>query len=290
MKSTPSHPVFGLPLKRALCAEDLDYSIIKINDMKILHVALVVMLLFGLLAGALFSSIVIAGDVRLTLYDDGLSCPGGCDSHVVFHSSINGTQYAHHPNTKKEPFKRCSPGESCEICFSSDRKQCMEVMYRGGGPSPMTFDFTPRFYSEHCPSTANYPALQAKCSELKAGEQSLAGRVNCIKDPEATKCSEKMSAAIAAANADKIDYDACRTIGEVKFNGAQPKEKQRALACAYEKYGTGGPNSKGTTWRKLLPGACREETFVGRDGLDCCSGVPFVDGPLGRECRSFYPK
>jgi hypothetical protein len=233
---------------------------------------------------------VHSDEVRLTVYDDGLSCPGNCDAHVVFHSALNGTQYAHHVETTPPPFRKCISGQTCQICFASGLKQCMDVMYRGDGPSKMTFDFTPSFYSENCPGTDSYPLLQEKCKELKAAEHALAGRINCIKDPNNDRCSQLISAAKAAKEIDAPLYQSCLLQGEKKFNTTQPKERQRSLGCAYEKHGTGGPNSKGTTWRKLLPAVCREGTFVGRDGLDCCNGIPFVDGPLGRECRSFYPQ
>jgi hypothetical protein len=48
-------------------------------------------------------------------------------------------------------------------------------------------------------------------------------------------------------------------------------------------------NNNGTVNASLLPAACRDGTFVGRDGLDCCSGSVLHDGPLGTECRDFYP-
>lgn len=94
---------------------------------------------------ALIASMPAYSEVRLTIYDDGLSCPGNCDAHVVFHSTLNGTQYAHNPASKSVPFEKCVTGQLCNICFASDLKQCMKVMYRGGGPTKMTFDFTPNF-------------------------------------------------------------------------------------------------------------------------------------------------
>lgn len=246
--------------------------------------------LIFLLAAFFFCSSAYSQEVRLTIYDDGLSCPSNCDSHVVFHPTLNGTQYAHHPDTKQSPFRKCVSGEKCHICFASHLNQCMEVMYRGGGPSKMTFDFTPSFYSDSCPGAETHTVLRNKCKELKLSEQSLAGRVNCIKEQNNGRCTQLIATARAAKDADLPLYESCREQGETKFNVAHPKDEQRSLACAYEKFGTGGPNSKGTTWRKLLPAACREGSFVGKDGLDCCNGIPFADGPLGRECRSFYPE
>lgn len=229
-----------------------------------------------------------AEEIRLTLYDDGRSCPGNCDAHVVFHPSLNGTEFAHLPSSVTIPFQRCVSGATCQICFSSGLKQCLDVMYRGGGPSPKTFDLTPAFYAERCPTSSTFPILQKKCSEFKSAEKSLDGKINCFKNPDENTCKVIMATAKKAQEQDKRFYEECITLGEKKFNSTQPKEKQRSLSCAYEKYGTGGPNSKGHTWRRLLPGACRTGTYVGRDGLDCCNGIPFTDGPLGRECRSFY--
>lgn len=243
-----------------------------------------------LLIVAFLSFPSVAEEIRLTLYDDGRACPGNCGYHVVFHTNMNGTQYAHLRGGHSPPFETCTSGNLCEICLESDLRQCMEVMYRGAGPSNMTFDFTPNFYAEKCPGIESYPKLQAKCKELNAGEKTLIGRINCIKNPDAAQCSGLISEARAARELDKAAYNACISQGERKFNASRPKEKQRSLGCAYEKYRTGGPNSRGTTWRRLLAAACRDGTFLGRDGLDCCNGVPFVDGPLGRECRSFYPK
>lgn len=237
-----------------------------------------------------FSAVANADEVRLTMYDDGLSCPNNCDAHVVFHSSMNGTEYAHDPSSSDSVFKPCTKDAECNICFENNLKQCMHVIYRGGGPSINTFDLTPEFYTANCPSTASYPTLQRKCSELKVAADRLTGRVNCISNERDAKCKARMEAAKAAKAADDMLYQSCLAEDEKKFNLTQPKEKQRSLRCAYEKYGTGGPNSHGTTWRKLLPAACRGGTFVGKDGLDCCSGNVLADGPLGSECRGFYPK
>ena len=231
-----------------------------------------------------------AETIRLTIYDDGLSCPGGCDAHVVFHPTLNGTEFAHDPATLGSPFAKCRTGQKCRICLESGGKQCLEVMYRGGGPALKTFDFTPSFYQGACATTPQQPALANKCSELKKAAAILNGRKNCIADPEHALCKDMMQTAVALRSADRIEFERCRALGESNYNKNRPITQQRSLVCAYENHGTGGPNSKGTTWRKLLPGACRDGTYVGRDGLDCCTGNTLADGPLGRECNSFYPK
>jgi hypothetical protein len=50
-----------------------------------------------------------ARDMKLTIYDDGLSCPGNCDSHVVMFRTDNGTRFAFRPDsTRTNPGKRIS--------------------------------------------------------------------------------------------------------------------------------------------------------------------------------------
>jgi|JI10StandDraft_1071094.scaffolds.fasta_scaffold396805_2 hypothetical protein len=228
-------------------------------------------------------------NVRLTMYDDGLSCPDNCDAHVVFADSLNGTEFAHDPSRTTAPFPKCVTGNTCRLCLASGGKQCLEATYRGGGPAPMTFDFTPAFYAKACESTAHQELLEKKCTELRAAAKVLLGRQNCIAEPSLEGCKGLIESARSAQATDLPLYMKCIAQGESTFNKGRPREEQRSNRCAYEKHGTGGPNSNGTTWRRLLPGACRDGTFVGRDGLDCCSGNTFADGPLGLECRAFYP-
>ena len=228
--------------------------------------------------------------IRLTIYDDGLSCPGNCDAHVVFQSSLNGTEFAHAIATPKPPYSACKVDADCQICFSAGGQQCINVMYRSAGPTAMTFDLTPAFYEEACPKAKPFPALQSKCDEIAKGAAGLADRTNCIQDAAKPGCKSVVDAARLHQDEDRLLYDECKAKGEAKFNATRTKDKRRSNNCAYEFAGTGGPNSKGTTWRRLMPGACRPGTFVGRDGLDCCNGRPISDGPLGIECRGFYLK
>jgi hypothetical protein len=234
-----------------------------------------------------------AATARLTIYDDGLSCPAGCDAHVVFHPSMNGTEWAHQPKTPQTsggPYERCVAGTPCRLCLVSGEQQCLEVMYRGGGPTVNTFDFTPRFFQAACATTPAQPELARKCQELAQAAAGLAGRKNCIAQPDTPGCQALIETALAAQKADRVEYGACQAQGQDAYNLTKAPAQQRSLQCAYERHGTGGPNSKGTTWRRLLPGACRDGTFVGRDGLDCCTGVTLADGPFALECRAFYPK
>lgn len=230
-----------------------------------------------------------AKTIRLTMYDDGMSCPGQCDAHVVFHPSLNGTAFAHRPGALKAPFAKCTAGEQCELCLESGLKQCLLVMYRGAGPDRDTFDLTPAFFQQACAGTPSPAHLAAKCAQMKKEQAGLNGRINCFSQPEHAQCKTLMADAQARQTADRAAHLDCVAKGQVAYNQGKPVQQQRSDACAYEKKGTGGPNSRGTHWRRLLPGACRDGTLVGRDGLDCCQGDTLIDGPLGLECKGFYP-
>lgn len=234
-----------------------------------------------------FACVAQAETIRLTVYDDGRSCPGDCDAHVVFDDALNRSDFAHLPGTQKG---ECIKGQKCEICIESGRKQCLEVTYRGRGPTKKTFDLTPAFFRDACATPPTQPALGAKCKELKKDGQALEGRVNCIANPGHAKCVEMIAHAKAARDLDEPKYEQCVRVGEEKYNQGKSKSEQRANTCTYEFLSNGGPNSHGTRWRKLLPGACREGTFVGPYGTDCCNGFPFEDGPKGAECKFYYPK
>lgn len=244
----------------------------------------IVLTIFAFLTTSFF-----AADIKLTIYDDGLSCPGNCDAHVVFHKSMNGTKHAHSPNSPAGRFDACEPNTICRICFDEGGQECMNVMYRGGGPPPNTFDLTSAFYQQNCSESSIPRTLRAKCNALKAAARQLDGRVNCIQNPEHRNCTQIIQSAKQRQTADRPVYEKCKRDGEADFNRNRPISQQRSEGCAYEERGTGGPNSRGVRWRRLLPGACRDNTFVGRDGLDCCSGVPLTDGAFGRECKGFYP-
>jgi len=224
---------------------------------------------------------------QLTIYDDGLSCPGGCDAHVVFHKRMNGTVNAHAP-PPAEKTAVCTNGALCEICFDEAGKECLVVTYRGGGPPFGRFDFTPAFYQQQCAESDRPSGLKKACADMKATSKAWAGRANCIGSPTEPKCESVMESALDARKQDDPQYARCKELGENAFNRTVGESAQRSDSCAYEKLGT-GKNSRGDTWRKLLPGACRANTFVGRDGLDCCSGDPMTDRAFGSaECAAFY--
>lgn len=242
----------------------------------------------------IWSGVVQALEIRLTMYADGKSCPANCDAHVVFDNpstgtKLNGTEFAHTPSSTDTSYKKCTQNTECEICIASGRKQCFTVMYRGAGPSKNTFDFTPAFFEARCQNTEGLPSLKKKCDELIRDAAALKNRINCIRTSEHVACKDLMTRAKAQQETDLVSYQQCKSLGAAQFNNTKPVAQRRSSDCAYEAKGTGGPNSKGVTWKKLLPGACYVGSYVGRDGLDCCSGNVMADGHLGRECRAFYP-
>lgn len=227
--------------------------------------------------------------MKLTAYDDGLACPGGCDAHVVLHGRDNGTANAHLPSDAPGTFTRCRTGQPCRICFDADGTSCVDVMYRGGGPGPGSFDLTTTFYESRCAGAASPgPELRQACAERERGAARLRPRLSCIDHPDEAPCVGLMAQARAAQERDRSGYVRCLEVGEAAYNSGRPGEEQRSLACAYEKVGTGA-NSHGGTWKRLLPGVCRDGSLVGRDGTDCCTGAPDHDGALGRwECAIYY--
>jgi hypothetical protein len=232
--------------------------------------------------------------MRATLYDDGLACPGNCDAHVVFAPSHNGTRNAFKPPlaNRANPTP-CAVGEMCMICFDDTDSSCLEVLYRGAGPHRGAFDFTPAFYSKSCALRDLPAALREECDGLQSEVRRLGydRRTNCFATPSDPHCDGIIERAESQKASDTVEREACLRESENAYNARQTNTaKQRALNCNYERFGTGGPNSKGKTWRRLLPGACRQGTYVGRDGLDCCSNNPLAAVALHPECSIYFPK
>jgi len=222
-----------------------------------------------------------------TIYDDGKSCPGNCDAHVVFHPSNNGTRNAFSPESQRSHPAKCTVGKQCTICFSEDDKSCMTATYRGAGPDVERFDFTPAFYEENCPKANLPPQFSSVCKSLNLAK--YANKVNCILSPEDARCLTLINEAAARKSADDVLYEECKTMGNAKFNtkyAGQPA-KQRTNDCAYEQLKS-GHNSKGQKWHKLLDGACRKGNYVGRDGTDCCTGSVYAAAFLRTECERFF--
>ena len=230
--------------------------------------------------------------MRATLYDDGLACPGDCDAHVVFAPRHNGTRNAFRPPLEgRSTPQACIPGEDCMICFDEPASSCLPALYRGAGPAERTFDFTPAFFAAHCGRPDLPPQLAETCGALRTAVERLGydRRVNCFDAPDDARCRPILAEARRLKEEDGVERAACLREGEQAYNARQPdRSRERSLGCNYERHGTGGPNSAGTAWRRLLPGACRPGTFVGRDGLDCCSVDLFAAAALHPECSAFF--
>lgn len=228
-------------------------------------------------------------NMRPTIYDDGKSCPGNCDAHVVFHKTTNGTGNAFDPASSRSSPRPCEVGKACRICFSAAENSCMTATYRGGGPARGRFDFTPAYFDENCSKTPLPPTFREMCGQAAPAIERLKRLLNCVATPDDPKCATAIATARARQASDEVFYDECKQLGEAAFNRkhANQPNLQRSNDCAYEKIGT-GRNSQGETWTKLLPGACRTGTFVGRDGTDCCNGSLYEAALLVTECRQFF--
>jgi hypothetical protein len=246
-----------------------------------------------LLIVALTAGPAAAATFKPTIYSDGYSCPSNCDAHVVFHKSANGTRNAYLPSSSPSAPKKCVPGEECRICFSNLPQSCMTVMYRKAGPSPGRFDFTPAFYQENCGKPGIPDELVKVCASFdKTYAAYTKDSVYCPENPAHPGCAETLAKANSLRIADEPFWQECRSLGEKEYNKkyAATPARQRSNACAYEFRGTGGPNTKGETWRRLLPAACWPNTYVGRDGLDCCDARKMSLGGLAKECTPFLVK
>ncbi len=234
--------------------------------------------------------------MSITYYDDGIACPGGCDSHVVFAKGINGTLNAFAPpmaNRTNPADHPCQAnGGACIICFADDDASCMETIYRGAGPPVGRFDVTPAFLAQHCGDVGAPDQLVRLCNTLSAGAKKYLNKVNCIVEPTADRCVKVITDATAAYEADLPEYAKCIAAGSVeKYNNSQldvMKHRSNTAGCEYSQ-NLKEHNASGVTWQRLLPAACRKGNFVGRWGTDCCTGVPLADASFGGgECDAFY--
>jgi hypothetical protein len=241
----------------------------------------------------LLSGAAAARDMQLTIYDDGRSCPGNCDAHVVINDDDNGTRFAFSPASTRQNPRPCAVGQLCRICFGEPDATCMTARYRGAGPPLGKFDFTPAFYDEHCARSDIPAALRRQCTSLNNAIQrgGYDRRINCFAEPAHSACRNLLASATAAQQADIPKRDRCLALGEARYNREQsnPRER-RSNACNYSEQRLGGPNRNGVRWRLLLPAACRDGTFVGRDGLDCCSANLRFVASVDPECAAFFPR
>jgi hypothetical protein len=235
----------------------------------------------------------VAQTMRPTIYDDGRSCPGGCDAHVVLNRADNGTRFASDPASSRQQPRACVAGAMCRICFSAEDASCMSVRYRGGGPPRGKFDFTPTFFAQTCGRADIPQALKTYCRELDAVvvARGYNTRVNCIASPADPRCAPVISVAKAAQAADEPKRLQCVAEGEARYNARQTDPKaRRAQGCNYSLQSLGGPNSNGVRWQVLLPGGCRTGTFVGQNGTDCCSADVRFAASVAPECSKYFPR
>lgn len=250
------------------------------------------LVLLGCLFIVGFSGGCTAKEIRLTIYDDGQSCPGGCDSHVVINPSDNGTKFASDPGSTRTHPAKCLEGKECRICFGELDLTCMITTYRGGGPPKGTFDFTPAFYDKNCGKSGTPAALHKACLQLDRAVTRLGygNRLNCFIDKANPACISVLSDADVAQRSDIPEREKCLALGEKAFNKLQADiKKQRTNECNYSKALLGGPNAAGVRWRLLLPAACRSGTYVGNYGADCCSGDLRFAAKVHPECAHFFP-
>jgi hypothetical protein len=227
----------------------------------------------------------------VTMYNDGFSCPGNCDAHVVFHRAHNGTKAAFAPPilSRNAP-QKCVRGSPCLICFANEDASCIEAFYRGNGPDRFRFDFTPAFFEQNCDKPSLPKPLENKCRRILAqANELLKTKTYCVEKPDHALCKDLMTKAVAAQMADKPFRDDCKALGQDAYNKKHKAEpgKQRDQDCEYTKQLLGGPNSNGERWQRLTPAACPTGSVVGRDGLDCCSKSHFVLGGLESECKIY---
>jgi hypothetical protein len=243
------------------------------------------------LALSLHSSAIAAPVEKMvpTLYDDGIACPGGCDAHVVFSEKHNGTANAFLPGTSRTNPGNCTVGDNCVICFDESDDSCMEATYRGGGPPAGRFDFTPAFFTKTCPLPRLPEVLKVMCQRMESDKKKYESeRVSCFEHVDHKNCVDVIKAAKKAREADTPERAACLAEGQAAYNRRQPDEKKRINACNYE-FLRRGSNSRGDKWHMLLPAACREGTFVGSFGTDCCYGDWYSAAHLHPECAVFFP-
>lgn len=238
-----------------------------------------------------YATIAYGRDIKLTIYDDGVACPGNCDAHVVLNNHDNGTRYAYRLGATRSAPQACIPGHECEICFGEADTSCMVARYRGGGPPVGTFDFTPAFYQVNCGKGSIPLALRRRCGSLDRAVRAFGydARVNCFTSPQNPKCDAIIAASRAAQQADVPKRQACLREGEPAYNQSQVDPNQRrALNCNYSQLSLGGSGAK--RWRLLLPAACRAGTSVDKFGLDCCSADVRFAASNHPECAAFYPR
>jgi hypothetical protein len=152
------------------------------------------------------------------------------------------------------------------------------------------FDFTPAFFEENCGRNDLPAPLAQICRSANPTVERLRTQINCFQHPAHPKCKDLMSEASRRKAVDDAVYDECKRMGEAAFNRKyiNSPSMQRTNDCQYEKLRRGLNPRTGVRWRLLLDGACRPGTYVGKNGLDCCTGNLYQTALLGSECNLFF--
>lgn len=200
-------------------------------------------------------------ELHATCYDDGASCPGDCDEHVVANNATNGSARFHAPGSTPGRWRDCRNGQDCEVCFGDDPADCITVTYRGTGPDAGRADFTASFWEELCAVEDLPETLDDECDRIEDGSEGLSA-ISCLEQPDAPGCEGR------------VPTDEERTAAQREVADCLA-ERNNSWRCYYR-----GPN--GT----LSAGAC-ENGAVNSSGWDCCSGDRFHDACV-TGCGDYY--
>ena len=201
-------------------------------------------------------------DLHATCYDDGDSCPGDCDPHVVANNATNGTARFHAPGSRPGDWRACRNGQDCEVCFGDDPADCLTVTYRGTGPDAGRADFTAAFWAQICEEEDDLPtAVDTECDRIDSGSDRLRA-VSCLETPGAEGCEGIVPTAAERAAAEQAVAECLA-------------RRNNSWRCYYQ-----GPN--GT----MSAGAC-DSGAVNASGWDCCTGDRFHDACV-TGCGDYY--
>jgi len=200
-------------------------------------------------------------ELHATCYDDGDSCPGGCDEHVVANNATNGSARFHAPGSGAGDWRSCRDGLGCEVCFGDDPEGCITLTYRGTGPDAGRADFTAAFWAGICQRGDLPDTLDDECTRIDNAAADLRA-VSCLQRPDAPSCVGVVPTAAELAAARQAVQDCL-------------SRRNNSWRCYYR-----GPN--GT----LSAGTCGNGA-VNSSGWDCCSGDRAHDACV-TGCSQYY--
>ncbi len=200
-------------------------------------------------------------ELHATCYDDGDSCPGDCDAHVVANNATNGSARFHAPGSQAGDWRSCRNGQDCEVCFGDDPADCITVTYRGTGPDEGRADFTATFWEQLCGEDDLPATLDDECDRIEGASDQLRA-VSCLEEPDAQGCEDLVPTAEERAAAEQAVQDCLA-------------RRNNTWRCYYQ-----GPN--GT----MSAGAC-DSGAVNASGWDCCTGDEFHDACV-TGCGGYY--